>query len=198
MKSVLYAGLIAIITLSFGAADPVSAAKAKTLYAFHGKNDGGTPEADLIIDGSGNLYGTAEAGGAHSGGTVFRINPDGTETALYAFCALQNCADGGEPYSNLIMDSSGNLYGTTSYGGSADKGTVFKLTPGGTETVIYSFQSNETDGSNPRGEIVMDTSGNIYGTTIYGAGQGSVFKVSPKGKETILHGFGGYPFDGGT
>lgn len=194
MRTMLKAGLIIVIALDLCVS---SAAIAKTIYVFHGRKDGGNPDTALIADGSGNLFGAA-GGGANSGGIVFRINPDGTKTVLYAFCGLQNCADGSEPNSTLVADPSGNLYGTTSYGGNAYKGTVFKLAPDGTETVIYSFQNNETDGMNPQGEIAMDASGNIYGTTVYGAGQGSVFKVSPKGKETILHGFGGYPFDGGT
>jgi len=122
------------------------------------------------MDGAGNLYGTALYGGngnstdcgAYGCGTVFEIGAAGTERMQHSFCVEENCPDGNDPWASLIMDSAGNLYGTTGGGGSACRpmgcGTVFKLTPpDGTEIVIYSFcsKSNCADGRGPNGDIVQ-------------------------------------------
>ncbi|MBV8799241.1 MAG: hypothetical protein JO208_05485 [Alphaproteobacteria bacterium] len=172
------------------------------LYSFCSQqncSDGASPYSGLIMDGSGNLYGTTTGGGPHRyAGTVFKIAPDGTETVLYSFCSQVNCTDGGYPQAGLIMDNSGNLYGTTGGGGnSTGAGTVFELTPDGTENVLYSFcsQNNCADGSNPQASLVMDNSGNLYGTTGGGGlghcqgGCGTVFEVTPSGSESVLYSF---------
>jgi uncharacterized repeat protein (TIGR03803 family) len=108
------------------------------LYSFcsqSGCADGSDPEAGLIMDGAGNLYGTTYSGGSAGfagRGVVFRLAPDGTETVLYSFCSQSNCADGSYPEAGLIMDGAGNLYGTTVSGGStsgAGPGVVFMVTP---------------------------------------------------------------------
>jgi uncharacterized repeat protein (TIGR03803 family) len=131
---------------------------------------------------------------------VFKFAPDGTETVLYSFCAIAGCTDGATPYAPLVADGAGNLYGTTTAGG-AGYGTVFKLAPDGTETVIYAFQA-ESDGSYPEAGVVLDGDGNLYGTTALGlANDGAVFKISPSGQETTLHEFTGgtdgeHPFGG--
>src|SRR5579862_2112489 len=122
---------------------------------------------------------------------------------LYRFCSQANCSDGLWPYAGLVADSSGNLYGTTGAGGATCRlygcGTVFKLAPDGTETVLHQFTA-EYDGSGPYGGLIMDAAGNLYGTTATGGstgcggidyGCGTVFRISPKGKETILYAFGG-------
>jgi uncharacterized repeat protein (TIGR03803 family) len=164
------------------------------LYAFTGKSDGAYPFAGLIEDSSGNLYGTTQGGGLQDCdgaycGTVFKVAPDGTETVLYAFSGPPN--DGDHPYGNLIEDSAGNFYGTTAYGGSADAGTVFKLAPDGTETVLYSFSGS--DGSTPASGLIEDANGNLYGTTYQGgaSGDGVVFELAPDGTETVMHAFAG-------
>ena len=146
------------------------------LYAFTGGKDGGGPYAGLVMDVQGNLYGTTAYGGAHSGGTVFKLTPSGSETALYSF---GQSGDGEDPRPKLIIDSEGNLYGTTTYGGTNGLGTVFKVTPSGTETVLHNFSG--PDGGNPWGGLAFDRQGNLYGTTAgYGAnGQGTVFKLTP-------------------
>ena len=158
-----------------------------------GCRDGYYPHADLIRDGSGNLYGTTQFRGANGGGTVFKVTPSGTETVLYSFCAKAGCADGLHPRAGLVRDSSGNLYGTTSDGGANGKGLVFKVSRTGIETALYSFcaQSNCIDGSNPHASVVRDGKGNLYGTTYNGGanGMGTVFQVSSIGVETILHSF---------
>jgi len=172
------------------------------LYAFNGGSDGAYPLSNLVMDGSGNLYGTTEEGGLGSG-TVFKLAPDGTETVLYAF---QGAPDGWAPEGNLVADSSGNLYGTTYYGGGTGGnecgeggcGTVFKVTPDGTETVLHAFQGGN-DGYAPSGGVILDNQGNLYGTTLEGGGGtgcsgfgcGTVFEVAANGTETVHHVFEG-------
>lgn len=120
------------------------------------------------------------------------------ENVLYNFCALSGCADGSTPVSPVIKDAEGNLYGTTYFGGAFNSGTVFKLSPGGTLTVLHSFGGGSTDGSQPSGALARDTKGNLYGTTVTGGANrsGTVFKLNPAGTETILHSFGANTSDG--
>jgi uncharacterized repeat protein (TIGR03803 family) len=102
------------------------------LYSFCSQSncaDGSDPEAGLIMDGAGNLYGTTSDGGGTFGGVVFKLAPDGTETVLYSFCSQSGCADGSYPEAGLIMDGAGNLYGTTLGGGTSGTGVVFMVTP---------------------------------------------------------------------
>ena len=179
------------------------------LHAFNNyPGDGADPIAAPIRDKQGNLYGTTYYGGNKSCGqygcgTVFKVAPDGSETMLYAFCAKANCVDGASPAGALIMDTQGNLYGTTTAGGretacgdegSQGCGTVFKLTPSGKETVLFSF-NGFAQGAYPYSNLISDNEGNFYGTTNLGGAynQGTVFKLSAKGKETVL-----YSFTGGT
>jgi uncharacterized repeat protein (TIGR03803 family) len=152
------------------------------LHAFTGGSDGGLPVAGLIADSSGNLYGTASEGGASGLGVVFKLTPGGTETVLHSFTGG---SDGKNPGAGLIADSSGNLYGTTQFGGASNAGVVFKLSPGGTETVLYSFTGG-SDGSEPFAGLIADSSGNLYGTTGKGGvgaspGNGVVFKLAGTG-----------------
>jgi uncharacterized repeat protein (TIGR03803 family) len=178
--------------------------------------DGENPYAGLVMDSAGNLYGTTYEGGSgpcggnNGCGVVFKIAPDGTESTLYTFCAQPNCADGADPDAGLTLDSAGNLYGTTKYGGNTDPddgacrstgcGTVFEITPDGTESVLYAFcpgEANCADGEFPVAGLVMDGSGNLYGTTEDGGiGGGTVFEVAPGGTETVLHTFGVAQADG--
>jgi uncharacterized repeat protein (TIGR03803 family) len=109
------------------------------LYSFTGGSDGAFPEAGLIADRAGNLYGTTNRGGGSGGGVVFKLSSSGTETVLYSFTGG---SDGRNPQAGLIADSAGNLYGTTEGGGSGN-GVVFKLSLGGTETVLHSFTGSD-------------------------------------------------------
>ena len=158
------------------------------LYTFTGGADGGYPYAGVIRDSAGNLYGTTFYGGGPSNaGVVYKLDPAGQETVLYAF---PNNPNGAYPYGGVIRDSAGNLYGTTSVGGTANAGVVFKLDPTGQETVLYSFTGG-ADGSQPRSGVILDPAGNLYGTTFDGgaAGLGVVYKLDPAGQETILYTF---------
>lgn len=159
-------------------------------------NDGSSPFAGLVMDESGNLYGTTAGGGLGNAGTVFKLSRSGNESVLYSFCVAGNpCGDGWQPQSGLVIDTMGNLYGTTVGGGTGNGGTVFKLDPGGHETVLHAFIGG-SDGVLPDGDLTIDKSGNLFGTTYYGGlGGGTVYKVDTKGRETVLYSFcsKGYP-----
>lgn len=163
------------------------------LYAFQGYSDGSEPNGGVILDVSGNLYGTTEAGGANNLGTVFKVTPDGAETVLHSFEG--GGSDGAFPESTLVADQSGNLYGTTPRGGSCDCGTVFRVSPDGTETVVYAFRGGN-DGYFPTAGLARDKAGDLFGVTGYGGGTGcqglgcgTVFRIAPDGSETVLYGF---------
>lgn len=199
-STICQAALLGLVVLS-----PSAYAKYKVLYTFACGSDGCAPEAPLIFDGAGNLYGTTVGGGAHGYGTVFRLAPHGAESVLYSFKAG---ADGASPYAGVVMDEAGNLYGTTSVGGGSGCGgqgcgTVFKIAPDGSETVLHAF-ADVPDGANPSGGVVLDRKGNLYGTTVSGGtgtscyvSCGTVFKLAPDGTETVLYSFQGGS-DGGT
>jgi uncharacterized repeat protein (TIGR03803 family) len=175
------------------------------LHVFHGGSDGIFPRSGLVADADGNFYGTTVEGGtggcvSNGGcGIVFKLAPDGTETVLYAF---KGGNDGAAPLAPLVIDNAGNFYGTTSAGGGggcngAGCGTVFKLAPDGTESVLHAFQGG-TDGAFPWAGVIADANGNLYGTTLYGgdtgkrlcdshfSGCGTVFKLASDGTETLL------------
>ena len=173
------------------------------LYAFAGGADGASPYDSLAFDAAGNLYGTAYAGGASGGGTIFKLTPGSsgwTESVLHSFTGKY---DGKYPYGKLILDASGNLYGTAFQGGGQGYGVVFELVPntkgGWTEKVLHGFAN--TPAGNPVAGLVMDGAGNLYGTTMLGASQtscgggcGTLFKLSPVsgGPWTykVVHSFG--------
>jgi hypothetical protein len=197
----------------------------KELTDFNG-NPHGNPTGGLIQDSAGNLYGTNGDGEASGYGSVFKVSPSGTQTTIYSFCAKGSpCVDGGYPASTLLADSSGNLYGTANFGGSARAGVVFELSPapsGGTcptgtyqgtgwcETVLYALTGG-ADGSGPLAMLIMDSAGNLYSTT-EGSGidsigttackYGSVFELSPPASsggawtEHTLYDFAGGTKDG--
>ena len=149
----------------------------------------GAAPSHLIQATDGNFYGTtwASEGG---GGTVFKLTPAGTLTTLYNFCSQPNCTDGSDPGAGLIEATDGDFYGTTGTGGEGAGGTVFKLTPAGTLTTLYSFCYGCPGGANP-GALVQGTDGNFYGTTSYGVG--TVFKITPGGTLTTLYNFCALP-----
>jgi uncharacterized repeat protein (TIGR03803 family) len=169
------------------------------LHRFTGGADGATPHAGLVLDDSGNFYGTTTTGGASNLGTVFKLDTTGTETVLHSFAGAP---DGATPHAGLVLDTLGNLYGTTEFGGASNLGTVFKLDTTGTETVLYSFKGGAA-GRNPSSGLVLDAAGNFYGTTGGGGvnrapcaadgflGCGVVFKVDTTGTQTVLYTFTG-------
>jgi uncharacterized repeat protein (TIGR03803 family) len=171
-------------------------------------NDGVSPNGVLILNSSGNLFGTTYFGGPYGVGTVFEVSPKSgggwTTTLLHVF---GKGTDGQLPNAGLLLDSFGNLYGTTTVGGTHNSGIVFELIPatGGkwTERVLHNFNSNGVDGVNPYGSsVVSDASGNLFGTTSQGGAhsQGTVFELSPKTgggySEKILYSFNNNGTDG--
>ncbi len=191
-----------------------------TLYIFCSQSncaDGAQPFGTLVQGTDGNFYGTTDIGGAYStcqsfcgGGTVFKITPSGTLTTLYSFCAQSGCPDGAGPAGALIQATDGNLYGTTVQGGANSSGcsgcggTIFKMTPSGTLTSLYSFSCSNTgtqiicpDGAAPETGLIQATDGNFYGTTLDGGANssgcsgcgGTIFKITPTGALTTLYSF---------
>lgn len=168
-----------------------------------GCSDGLEPEASLVQGTDGNFYGTTQSGGTNGFGTIFKITPSGILSTMYAFCSQSSCADGAVPLSALAEATNGNFYGTTYAGGVNNHGTVFKISPSGTLTTLYSFcsQSSCDDGQYPQAALVQATDGNFYGTTFFGganlacasngspAGCGTIFKITPTGNLTTLYSF---------
>ena len=165
------------------------------LHSFQGGSDGATPNGGVIDDASGTMFGTTTVGGNSGAGTVYSLRGK-TETVLYSFAG--GSGDGSDPQAGLVMDASGNLYGTTCAGGASGNGTVFELvapkskTGAWTEKLLYSFGTG-ADGTAPVGRVVFDAAGNLYGTTSAGgaSGYGTVFQLQPGAtwKENILHSF---------
>ena len=163
--------LVTVAAIRFMAAG--AAAQTQVLHSFgkKGSGDGQTPNAPLIVDASGNLYGTTQLGGAYDAGTVFELTPEAgggwTETLLYSFGYLH--PDGYSPSSGLIFDAAGNLYGTTFEGGAYGLGTVFELSPqeggGWKEKILHHFNNNGVDGFQPPAGVIFDAAGNLYGAT---------------------------------
>jgi uncharacterized repeat protein (TIGR03803 family) len=185
------------------------------LYRFTGGADGSAPEANPILDAAGNLYGTTYAGGEptcslfpiYGCGTVWKLDTAGNLTVLYTFTGG---TDGAVPDAGLVMDPSGNLYGTTIWGGnlscgaSSGCGVVFEINSSGTFSVLHAFSGGSSDGDEPLGTLFRDSAGNLYGTTYYGGDQscgsgngcGVVFKLDTSDNETVLHSFAGGTSDG--
>jgi uncharacterized repeat protein (TIGR03803 family) len=167
-------------------------ASSQTLTVLHSFNgtDGAQPQARLISDGGGNLYGITYAGGAANLGTIFKLDSSEQLTVLHSF----NTDDGTNPAAPLLLGRDGSLYGTTSGGGSLGYGTVFRLDVLGNYTVLHNFVYTQGDGAGPTGGLVQDAAGNIYGTT-GGAGTygiGVIFKIDPSGTESVYFNFTDY------
>jgi uncharacterized repeat protein (TIGR03803 family) len=172
-----------------------AAGEEKIIYNFKlNKIDGHSP-IGLLRDSHGNFYGTTFNGGATNNGTVYELTAAGQEKVLYSFNGFP---DGYNPVGAPVMDSQGNLYGTTFKGGPKYAGTVFQVTPAGVETILHGFQANSKDGQYPYAGLVTDSLGNLYGTTGYGGvtGSGTIFEITAAGAEKILYSFKGGSRDG--
>jgi uncharacterized repeat protein (TIGR03803 family) len=171
-----------------------------TLYKFKGTPDGYFPQALLVKDSAGNLYGTSYLGGVDGIGAVFKLDANGKETILHSFAGPpEGGGDGAFLYEGVIRDTAGNLYGVTAAGGASGAGTVFKVDSSGSETLLYSF-SGGSDGGDPDSVLLLDSQGNLYGTTANGGssdvcdgGCGTVFELSPQAggnwAETVVYSF---------
>ena len=203
-------------------AQPAQGQTYRVIHNFTGGADGAGPFVGIMIDVSGNLYGTTWGGG-EGYGVVFEMSRKSSNWVLTPLYAFEGGNDGMFPYAGVISDASGALYGTTSRGGSSQWGTVFKLSPSPatavsiaapwTESILFNFTLG-SDGGFPNDAVVFDQAGNLYGTTYFGGnrdgyycttyGCGTVFKLAPSSggwTESVLHSFtggndGGYPFAG--
>lgn len=156
------------------------------LYSFSDGDDGGDPQGTLVMDKQGNFYGSACLDGANNAGTVFKLSASSTFTVIYPF---KGGSDGDCPNGGMVFDKLGNLYGTTFRGGASNLGTIFKLTPSGTHTVLYSFAGG-SDGDSPNGGLTIDGKGNLYGTSGGGLyGYGTLFSFSTSRVHTVQWNF---------
>jgi uncharacterized repeat protein (TIGR03803 family) len=202
------------IILVFCAATAIAspAQTTSTLVDFDGAN-GASPFSSLVQGNDGNFYGTTSIGGTNlcvyqvqneGCGTVFKMTAAGALTTIYSFCSQPNCTDGADPLAGLVLGTDGNFYGTTNIGGGPQIciyldqgegcGTVFKITPAGALTTLYTFCSHGdpcTDGQLPQAALIQATGGDLYGTTYFGGtyGHGTVFKITSKGTLTTLYSF---------
>jgi uncharacterized repeat protein (TIGR03803 family) len=166
----------------------------EVLYSFMNSDDGYSPNGNLIMDTGGNFYGAA-SGGANNSGTIFKLSASNDLTVLYTF---EGGNDGFGPMGSMIFDKLGNLYGTTFRGGTSDAGTIFKLSPSGTHTVLYSFGGG-SDGLYPNGALIFGSKGELFGTTAQGGsfGFGTLFKLSASLVHTVEWDFSGGADGGG-
>jgi len=171
--------------------------KLVTIYNFcsqTGCADGDAPSASLLHARDGNFYGATCEGGAFDNGTIFKVSPSGVFTSLHSFNGL---GDGSCPYGPLMQATNGQIYGTTSGGGSTQYGTIFSLAASGTVKTVYAFAGPPFDGAYPHGGVVQATDGSLYGTTLLGgscpaapqAGCGTIFKIGAGGIFTLAYNF---------
>ena len=196
-----------VLLLALSAIQSAAAQTFTVLYSFNASgnlSDGGWPEGGVTRDTAGNLYGTTFYGGSGTGcdiyyngcGTVFKIDTSGVETVLHSF---SGAGDGWNPTARVILDSAGNIYGTTWLGGAYSFGAVFKLDSSGTVTVLHNFAGG-SDGANPMAAPVLDAAGNMYGVTSAGGPYfGIVYMIDTSGNESVLYRFtggsdGAYPY----
>jgi uncharacterized repeat protein (TIGR03803 family) len=190
--------LTSLLLLLLAAVPIHSFAQTYTVLASFDSKNGTTFNPGVLAQSfDGNLYGTSAEGGTNKMGTVFKITPQGVLTKLHDFCSEANCADGGFPRGGLLLGRDGNLYGTTSESGADHDGggTIFKITPDGTLTTLYSFcQTDCSDGAGPSAPLIQTPNGNFYGTTQFAggsAGFGTIFQLSPAGVLKTLYVFCG-------
>lgn len=172
------------------------------LVTFSGSDDGAYPESDLIQATDGNFYGTTIRGGEADLGTIFRVTPSGARTILYDFTGD---VDGAEPLRGVVQANDSNFYGIARTGGSAGGGVIYRITPSGVFTVIYSFTPSGTNPYNSYGDLALGSDGNLYGVTYQGgtSGAGTIFRSTLTGSLAVLYNFtgggdGGYPRAGLT
>jgi uncharacterized repeat protein (TIGR03803 family) len=177
----------------------------KVLYTFKGgTTDGAAPDAQVVQDASGNLYTTTSSGGGASlpSGTVYKLSTSGTGTVLYAFPSSPSWGGGRNPNGSLVLDASGNLWGTTPTGSpsctnlttcNAAGGIAFKLNPSFQESTVTTFSTTSPAAYHPTGGLVEDAAGNFYGVTQNGGanGQGTVYKMDQSGNVTTVYSFTG-------
>ncbi len=187
-------GTAALAVLALAWLAPAALAETTlTLHSFAGGQDGQFPNAGVVLDSAGNVFGTTAGGGKDNFGTLFKVSATGAYRVLHHFIG----SDGKFPFATLVKDAHGVLYGTAYAGGANGFGVVFSLNHG-TLKVLYSFGGGN-DGKFPAAGVVLDAAGNLYGTTAYGGayGAGTVFQLNAAGTEKVLYSFHG-TMDGDT
>lgn len=191
---------------SYGVFFKISSDGTETVLHAFDEPDGERPMGQIVRDAVGNFYGTTLQGGASDAGIIYRMDKTGSVTTLFSFHPYV----GQDPAGGVTMDSSGNLYGTNQAGGGTSTtgnpydGDVFELSNSDVYTVLHRFVENTPDGSSPESNLLRDSLGNLYGTTVSGGdyactkGCGVVFKVSADGVERVIHRFTGQPDDGAS
>ncbi|MBA3914353.1 MAG: hypothetical protein H0X25_11000 [Acidobacteriales bacterium] len=190
--SFLFRAVLSLLLVTFTLATSAPAQSFSVLYSFQNGPDGASPDKGRLIgDGVGNLYGTTYAGGKFFQGTIFKLDAAGQETVLYHF---KGARDGAGPIGSLVRDRSGNLYGTTSYAGNHNAGTIFQLSSNSTFRVLHAFDG-AGDGGQPYAGMVLDQNGNFIGTTrcCGDHGNGTIFRITPTGQYKVLYAFQGSP-----
>ena len=183
--------LLIMLAMAVAVTQPATAKKFTVLHVFEGTPDGEFPEAPLVQDADGNLYGTTTSGGGDNG-TVFKVDKNGNESVLFRF----NGMDGGFPTSGLTLDAAGKLYGVAEEG-PGGAGVVFRLDKNGIETILHVFQGGfNSEPKGPAGSLIMDEAGNLYGATEAGGhgpfpGFGTIYRLDPTGKFSVLYEFRG-------
>ena len=164
------------------------------MHSFDPTLEGSLPTSPLLQTTDGNFYGTTSSGGLFGGGSVFKMTPGGRVTILHSF--VGGATDGATSFGGLVQATDGNFYGTTSGGGPSNRGTVFRMTPTGTVTIMHSFSGPE--GFNPDSALIQARDGHLYGTTVNGgaSGRGVVFRLTLSGTLNVLHSFAGGTADG--
>jgi len=192
IHALLFAAMLALV---LAVTAPAQAQHFHVLHEFTNTPDGAAPQGALVRDQAGNLYGTTTFGGPSSAGTVYKIDPTGQETVLFAF----DITNGAAPRSAMILDGAGNLYGTAGAGPN-DEGVIFRVSPSGEQTVLFDFpEKTGIDPINPNGSLIMDSRGNLYGATLLGGngncilGCGSIYRLDRGGNARML-----YQFKGGS
>jgi uncharacterized repeat protein (TIGR03803 family) len=189
--------VLAIMALVIAAAmQPAQAQRFHVLHEFRdGPKDGASPAGALVRDQAGNLFGTTFFGGPNQNGVVYKIDPSGAESVVFAFPS--DVAHGRGPIWGVVLDQAGNLYGTAD-GGPNDEGVIFKISPSGEETILFDFPSKLPIGPiHPNGGLLMDKLGNLYGATVLGGngncidGCGTIYRLDTAGKVHMLHQFTG-------
>lgn len=169
-----------------------------TLHTFTAVGDDGGWPSGVVEGNDGNLYGTTDLGGTNNLGTVFKITPEGTLTTLYSFGTVRG--DGAYGAIGLVLASDGNFYSATGAGGAYNDGTIFKITPSGSLTTLYTFGKVASAGARVGYSLIEGSDGNFYGTNLYGGAynKGTVFRITPSGYLTTLYAFGASANDGWT
>jgi uncharacterized repeat protein (TIGR03803 family) len=188
---------LSFLLLAFVVSAPAQTYTQSAIYSFPASTS--LFPNQIIQAGDGNFYGTTQNGGPHNSGILFQVSPSGKFTTIFNFCdQAEGCSNTGGPVTPVTQGGDGNFYGTTFGGGPNDDGIIYKITPSGSFSTLYTFcsQTDCHDGDYPEAGLILGSDGNFYGTTVSGGpnptvGGGTLYKITPSGTYTVLHNFCG-------